>query len=167
MFKPLSGKRLSARDRRHAAIHEAGHVTMARHVGLNAVSAWLEEIRDPGKHDKLWIGHTEYLPPSFLNKKISRKKIVMYAVAGAVAECCWNREAFDEDVWSDPDAMSASDWISCGCEPSVPSPKILNIIEDVFSLFSREAGELWPAVAIEARSLIRNSRDSARSTALK
>jgi hypothetical protein len=74
MSKPLSRKRVSARDRRLAAVHEAGHVTMGRHIGLNAVFAWLEEIRDPGEYDKLWIGHTEYQPPSILEKKISRKK---------------------------------------------------------------------------------------------
>jgi len=88
----------------------------------------------------------------------------MFAVAGAVAECCWDREEFDDVMWLDPDAMSESDWAGCGCEPGEPSSKILNIIEDVFSLFNREAGELWPAVAIEARSLIKNSRDSVGTT---
>jgi hypothetical protein len=153
-------KRLSARDRRLAAVHEAGHFTMGHHVGLHAISAWLEEIRLPKDYDKLWIGHTRYLLPPTSKRKLSHRKIVMFAVSGAIAECCWRREAFDEDMWFDPDAMSASDWAGCGCEPGEPSSKILNIIEYVFSLIDRESGELWPAVAIQARLLIDNSRDS-------
>jgi hypothetical protein len=135
---------------------------MAHHVGLTDVFAWLEEIQDPGNHDKLWIGHTKYLSPSILKKKISHRKITMFAVAGAVAECCWQHETFDEtldfDMWYEPEVMSESDWASCDCEPGNPSSQLLNIIKKVFSLFDREAGELWPSVVIEARRLIVNSR---------
>jgi hypothetical protein len=153
-------KRLSARDRRLAAVHEAGHLTMARHVGIYGASAWLEEKRPTGDCEKLWIGHTKYLSPSIFKKKISHRKFVMFAASGAIAECCWRRESFDDDTWFDPDSMSSSDWVGCGCDPGEPSCKILNIIEDVFSLFNRDAGELWPAVAITARSLIKNSQGS-------
>jgi len=75
-----------------AAIHEAGHVVMARHIGLTNVSAWLEEIQDFADdilYDKLWIGHTTYLQSGINGKTISTKKLAMFAVAGAVAECCW------------------------------------------------------------------------------
>src|ERR1035437_7092778 len=46
MHKPLTREHISAIDRRRAAIHEAGHVVMARHIGLTNVSAWLEEMPD-------------------------------------------------------------------------------------------------------------------------
>lgn len=163
MPKPLLQTRLSARDRRIAAIHEAGHVTMARHVGLAVVSAWLEETSNPGNYDKLWIGHTRYFSPSISEKKMSRRKLAMFAVAGAVGEFCWQRETFDEtlDMWLEEKAMSETDWAACACEPGNPSPQLLIIIKTVFSLFDREAGELWPTVMIEARSLMKYSRDAA------
>jgi hypothetical protein len=81
----MTRMRIAARDRRMVAIHEAGHVTVARHVGWVGVSAWLEKTPDPGICEKLWIGHTRYLSPSIINKKIYNKNIDMFAVAGAVA----------------------------------------------------------------------------------
>jgi len=164
MPKSFSRKRLSAWDRRLAAIHEAGHVTMARYVGLIVTSAWLEETREGGIYEKFWIGHTSYMLPFISKKRISRKKMSMFAVAGTVAERCWHREAFDYDLWFDAYAMSDSDWAGCDCEPGDPPPQLLEIIKTVFSLFDREAGELWPAVVIEARSLIKDSRDAAGTT---
>lgn len=159
MLNPYSRKRIAARDRRIAAIHEAGHVTMARHVGLTDVSAWLEETRDPGEYDKLWIGHTRYPSPSI--SRISRRKLAMFAVAGTVAELCWQRETFAEtldfDMWLEPETMSESDWAGCDCEPGNPSPQLLKIIKTVFLLFDREAGKLWPDVVSEARSQMKNS----------
>jgi hypothetical protein len=162
MFKPLTRKRISARDRRIAAIHEAGHITMARHIGLTAISAWLVEMPGAGKYEKLWIGHTRFLSPSVLKRKIPHMKFAMFAVAGAVAECCWQRTSYDEtvdyDTWNEEDAMSESDWASCRCEPGNPSTQLLTTIEAVFLLFDREVGKLWPPLLSEARRLIVNSR---------
>jgi hypothetical protein len=154
-------RRLEARDRRMAAIHEAGHVTMARHVGLQAASASLERIPDASisvLDSKFWIGKTRYLPPEIIGRKLSYTKRAMFAVAGAVAESCWNYKGFDEEVWYDPDAMSESDWAGCGCQPGDPTAKVLKLIQATFLLFDREAGKLWPDVRQEARRLIEDSR---------
>jgi hypothetical protein len=156
----LNPKRIMARDRRLAAIHEAGHVIMARHLDVPAV-AWLEKT-PTGTADsdvlfqKIWIGHTTY---SF-NKTLTRRKKVMLAVAGSVAEQCWQRFSFADtlDHWEDPDAMSESDWAGTGCTPGEPSSNLLRIIEDTFSLFNSGTGILWSALIREARSLITNAR---------
>ena len=155
----LSRKRISARDRRLAAVHEAGHVIMARHVGMAATSAWLEELPGSGLYEKLWVGHTRYMSPTNL-KTISQKTLAMFAVAGAVAECCWKRDSFDEDTWYDFDSMSATDWAGCGCEPGDPTDQTLDTIKVVFSLFDREVGKLWPTLSFEARRLILDSRET-------
>jgi hypothetical protein len=154
-------RRLEARDRRMAAIHEAGHLTMARHVGLQAASASLERIPDASisvLESKFWIGKTRYLPSEIIGRKLSDRKRVMFAVAGAVAERCWIAEGFDEDLWYDPDSMSASDWAGSGCQPGDPTPKLFKAIQATFSLFDRQTGRLWPDVRQEARRLIEGSR---------
>jgi hypothetical protein len=46
-------------------------------------------------------GHTRYLSPQTLNQKMPRKKLAMFAVAGAVAEICWQHVAFDESLDDD------------------------------------------------------------------
>ena len=46
-------RRVEARDRRMAAIHEAGHVVMARGVGLDVLGASLEKTPDPGVYDTM------------------------------------------------------------------------------------------------------------------
>jgi hypothetical protein len=165
MHKPLTREHISAIDRRRAAIHEAGHVVMARHIGLTNVSAWLEEMPDSADdilYEKLWIGHTTYLQSGIIGKKLSDKKLAMFAVAGAVSECCWQRNSYDEtldyDTWYDADTMSESDWAGCRCEPGDPSPQLLSTIEAVFLLFDRETGKLWPALLSESRRLIVTSR---------
>ena len=166
MYKPLRRERISATDRRGAAIHEAGHVVMARHIGLTNVSARLEETPDSANDifcNKLWIGHTRYLKSGVTSEKLSDKRLMMFAVAGAVAEFCWQQDTYDEtlDAWDEPDAMSESDWAGCRCEPGNPSPQLLRIIEMVFSLLDREGGTLWPMLLSEARRLIVNSRETA------
>jgi hypothetical protein len=41
--------RIMARDRRRAAIHEAGHVAIGRHIGLHVVFARLEKVSSPAR----------------------------------------------------------------------------------------------------------------------
>ena len=45
--KSINLKRLEARDRRLAAIHEAGHHVIARHRGMHEVESWIERAGDP------------------------------------------------------------------------------------------------------------------------
>ena len=40
----LDPSRISASDRRHAAIHEAGHIVVARHLGLMTLQAEIRKI---------------------------------------------------------------------------------------------------------------------------
>ncbi len=49
----MNSKRPLARERRLAAVHEAGHVVIARRVGFKIASAWImpnagEDGREPG-----------------------------------------------------------------------------------------------------------------------
>jgi hypothetical protein len=155
-MKPI---RISARDRRVAAIHEAGHVTIGRHIGLVSISARLEKVSNPGIDDKFWIGHTQFfrpLPP------LPRKTMAMFSVAGAVAECCWKKYTFDSSIddglWFASEVMSASDWEGCGCTPGKPTQQLFKIIEATFALLDREQGSLWPRLLSEARHLIERNR---------
>ena len=156
--------RIAARDRRNSAIHEAGHVTIGRHIGLAAICAWLEKTPSPGSYDKLWVGHTRYTSSSILVGKMPRKKLPLFAVAGAVAEFCWQQVTFDEtlgdECWHDVDTMSESDWAGCGCAPGNPTRQLFKTVETVFALLDREAGALWPALLSEARRLIVDSRET-------
>jgi hypothetical protein len=154
-------RRFEARDRRMAAIHEAGHVTMAGHVGLQVASASLERIPDATVSvldNKIWIGKTRYMPPETIGRTLSYRKRAMFAVAGAVAERCWSAESFDEELWYDPNSMSESDWAGCGCQPGDPTPKLFKVIQATFSLFDRQTGRLLPDLLLEARHLIENTR---------
>jgi hypothetical protein len=153
--------RIAARDRRKAAIHEAGLMIIGGHIGLGSINAWLEKTSNPGLFDKFWVGHTRF---SNFDRKMPRKKIALFAVAGAVAECCWQRYTFQDtcgdDFWWGEDAMSASDWAASGCEPGNPTRQLFKTIETAFSLLDREAGLLWPALTSEARHLIVDSRET-------
>jgi hypothetical protein len=111
---------------------------------------------------KIWIGKTTYLPPEMIGRTLPYKEKALFAVAGVVAECCWRRESFDDtqDFWDEPDSMSETDWIGCGCEPGNPTSELLKIIKLAFSLFDCQTGKLWPRLMLEARWLIENSRTS-------
>jgi hypothetical protein len=85
----------------------------------------------------------------------------MVAVAGAVAEHCWNHITFDDgrDSWYEPNVMSESDWAGTGCTPGEPSSDLLRVIEHTFSLFNPDTGILWPDLIKEARKLITEATD--------
>jgi len=74
------------RSRRRAAIHEAGHVMIARLFGYTLASAWL--IRDD---DAYWTGRVQLRNMIPINAAQSR----MIGVAGAVAEACWDDRFWD------------------------------------------------------------------------
>jgi hypothetical protein len=159
----VASRRIVAKNRRLAAIHEAGHVGMARRIGLQCVSARLEKTSHPSQFDKLWIGQTRFLPPSLVGKIVSERDWAMFGVSGRVAEYCWRRISFDEteaDDWYDDEVMSASDWAACRCDPGNPTDELLETIKIVFSLFDRETGKLWRDLLVDARSLIKMSRNS-------
>ena len=157
----MSRWRIEAKDRRCAAVHEAGHITMARHIGLLGAHASLQRIQSTNLlYEKSWIGQTRYLAPERTGTTLSSRNRVMFAVAGTVAEFCWQRISFDEteDAWYEPEVMSPTDWAGCNCEPGDPTEQLFAVIETAFSLFDRRSGKLWPEVLNEARLLIEDSR---------
>jgi hypothetical protein len=70
---PLSPRRISARDRRRAAVHEAGHLVMARHLGIVNLGAEIHKIQPRDIYEKEWIGsfrHSTFQIPECLSGNI-------------------------------------------------------------------------------------------------
>jgi hypothetical protein len=151
--------RVSARDRRHAAVHEAGHVVVARHLGIMTVQVEIRKIEPQDFTDKEWVGSVQCLTEGVV---ASKRKVV--AVAGLVAEACWDGEKFD-DLYDalelNPEEMSQSDWDLSGCLSGEPSKQFWDAMEQAFELLNRETGKLWNALFVEARGLIVRSRQDA------
>ena len=61
--KSINLKRIEARDRRLAAIHEAGHHVMACHRGMREVDSWIERVGDPTRYETSWVGHCRWRNP--------------------------------------------------------------------------------------------------------
>jgi len=86
----------------------------------------------------------------------------MVAVAGAVAEKCWDNQfeseiTFDDwsfDIW-DGNWMSGSDWRLSGHEPGWATPKLVRACEAVYDLLV-PGGLLWPQLLTASRALIDN-----------
>ncbi len=153
----------NARDRRIAAIHEAGHYVVARHLGLRSAAAWIARGTDVTDlmAEKLWVGFTS--TSSAERNRLSTRRAMMYGVAGAVAEEAWSlRHDSEECAWSDPEdllavgGMSETDWATARSAPCRVTPKLLRAVEDVQRLFQPGAGPLWCPLYTVARALIRN-----------
>jgi hypothetical protein len=151
--------RVSVRDRRHAAVHEAGHVVVARHLGILTLQAEIRKIEPEDCTEKEWIGSVRCQTEGVVT---SKRRLV--AVAGLVAEACWDGEIFEqlyEDLESDPEKMSQSDWDISGCPSGEPSEQFWDAMEQAFELLNGETGKLWDALVLEARGLIVRSRQDA------
>jgi hypothetical protein len=151
--------RVSARDRRRAAVHEAGHVVVARHLGVRILQAEIRKIEPQDLTEKERVGSVRCMTEGVL---ASKSKVV--AVAGLVAEACWYGEIFDElygALESNPEEMSQSDWDLSGCPSGEPSKQFSDAMEQAFELLNRETGKLWKALLVEARGLIVRSRQDA------
>jgi len=149
----------SARDRRHAAVHEAGHVVAARYLGIRILQAEIRKNEPHDSTDKDWVGSVRCM-----TEGVVASKIEVVAVAGLVAEACWDGEIFEqlyEDLKSDPEKMSQSDWDISGCPSGEPSEQFWDAMEQAFELLNRETGKLWNALLLEARGLIVRSRQDA------
>ena len=146
--------RTMARDRRMAAIHEAGHVVISRRAGLLVESAWIEPTDNPVWPDeKTWIGHTRL--GSSLTKCAPHERR-MIGVAGAVAEAVWSGDDVDEEEqWQWREVMSESDWHIVGCAPGDPDEACFAAINQTATLL---AGSLRRPLLREARRLIVESR---------
>lgn len=147
-----SPARIEAWDRRKAAVHEAGHVVVARHLGMYASHAILWKNQRPAADDKLWLGRA-FIGPRM--ESLAPDQVRMIAVAGAVAEEVWSHGTMDcpEDFFMWPEAMSAADWAMAGYEPGCLDDGGLDAVEHVAVLLT-PGGELWPRLVEEARRLI-------------
>jgi hypothetical protein len=148
--------RVISRDRRMAAIHEAGHIVVARSFGVSC-QAWIVPVLDNEPWQKMWVGRS-----CFIGGKPTSRQLSMIAVAGAVAEACWQDRAIssvaDEWDWYDPAVMSESDWRFAGCSVGQPSRALFTAIDEVGALLRSNGGPLWQELIQTARGLIDTSR---------
>jgi hypothetical protein len=175
-LRPLSPARISARERRLAAMHEAGHVVVAEHIRHDRQQQALATHSAGGKLDmrvfaakatarifrntavkdhrseKSWLGQA-----SCVSKFLTPFERRMVACAGYAAELAWTGDEFDEAYWWDPEAMSATDWELAECEPGDPDDLCGSAIIELEKLLSR-GGPLWSELIVEARYLIEDER---------
>jgi len=149
------GARVKSRDRRLAAIHEAGHLVIARRFRIPVTSAYIFPTDNPAWDEKHWIGRIQ---GEFLLH--TRGQRLMFGVAGAVAEMSWrNVEDLDwSEEWWDAETMSETDWKMAGCVPGNPDGPCFTAIKRVARHFDRRTGRLWPSLIKTARTLIIQSR---------
>jgi len=152
MSKPPARK--IARDRLCAALHEAGHVVVARYVGVTVGKAYIypvPEIWDDRLSQKTWLGDTK-MYPDFDNP--SPQQLAMVGVAGAVAQLCWRREAPVDEQWQP--LMSGTDWGICFCKSGKETLEELQLqeaVSAVYVLLKRKSGRLWRQLYEQARRL--------------
>src|SRR3954454_2544992 len=77
----LSPARIEARDRRKTAAHEAGHLVIARYVGIPSAAAAIWRVREINIRQSAWIGQA-----SCGMERASRKRRIMCGLAGAIGE---------------------------------------------------------------------------------
>jgi hypothetical protein len=146
----MNSKRTFAGDRRITAVHEAGHLVIARRLGLEVVSAWIMPNDAAPPDERTWIGRVQIFR---LGEKGERARR-MVGVAGSVAEWLWFG-GWIEDFF--PDAMSESDWHLAGCAVDQPDDALMQAASDVGELFAR-GGPGWQELVAESRRLIVESR---------
>jgi hypothetical protein len=128
--RELGDETHEAFERRNAAIHEAGHAVIARHVGVHVEWAeiWRKDPADEG--EKAWIGRCRFYRP----RPVSRARRAMIAVAGAIAEHVWRGEADflrneGEWAWDEEAIMSPTDWDLTGCAPGEPDAVLMRAVD--------------------------------------
>jgi hypothetical protein len=146
-----------ASARREAAIHEAGHVVVGRHIGrrLRCPDPVAKIFRNEGGHpsERTWWGMTNFYNIERLNPLESRT----IAFAGAAAWCTWRGIYLDPDLWTDPNLMSPTDWIMAGCKPGEPDRLCLVAVSRLRRMVSKN-GRLWGDLLRHARQLIVDAR---------
>jgi hypothetical protein len=151
-MRPESPARIIARDRRLAAVHEAGHVVVAARFGLHPDTAWIRRAKSPAEQPA-WIGRVQFVDVGVLSALERR----MLGCAGAMAELLWQGEDIHPDYWIEADRMSEADWDLAGCEPGEPDDICIEAIEELEQLLS-EDGPLWSDLLRHARQLIVEAR---------
>jgi hypothetical protein len=151
----FSPARVEALERRGAAIHEAGHVVIARHVGADVLRASIFRNPDVTPDEVTWVGQATAGGPH-----VSRSHMTMIGVAGAISERVWDGEEEFlrwDDAWTDADIMSPTDWQMAGAEPGEPDEAFMCAVEEVLNLLT---GPLRAKLYATARR--RNYRAAAR-----
>jgi hypothetical protein len=157
---PMSLARKIARDRRDAAVHEAGHLVMARKIqqqeGISrpVVYACIFRVEGTTPRGRTWNGDFKYFPFEPPPKR------AMVGVAGVIAVATWQRRWRPRCVqsinWETPDTMSTSDWEICGCEPGKPTPELREAVTAVSALLESDTDRLWWTLCVEAHRLIKH-----------
>jgi hypothetical protein len=142
-------KCMEARDRRLAAIHEAGHKVVAHHLGVPTRGAKIWRRGAPSLRGRSWGGQIGIAAAPAAKRRCA-------AVAGAIAEAAWTGD--DEPDFYDPGTMSLTDWKQAGVEPG-DGDALLDAADAVFALL-RRGGPLWSALLREARQLMLDGRDA-------
>jgi hypothetical protein len=140
--------RIRAKERGLAAIREAGHVIIARRVGLEVVSACIA----PEAGGRTWIGQVQLKGVRWADEHALR----MVGVAGSVAEHLWSGGGVEG--YSPQGTMSESDWHLARCVQDEPNDLLMDAARDVARLLTR-GGPGWQALIAEARRLIISSRE--------
>jgi membrane-associated protease RseP (regulator of RpoE activity) len=125
--------------RRQAALHEAGHIVIAKRFGSESFGYIFPRVpfeKIDSTDDKLWGGQTS--GPLRKLQRLSRIRRCMIAVAGAVAEV--GRGELDDILFYDPDVMSPTDWESAECEPGNPDRTRLRAVDKVAEIFNSDHG---------------------------
>jgi hypothetical protein len=146
-----AARKISARHRRVAAVHEAGHVVVARRFGLKIGSAWIAP--NDGPEERTWVGRVE-----ISTADAPEIACQMVGMAGSVAERLWQGESLG-DYWLG-DLMSDSDLRLAGCplsEADEADDMLWDAAIKVEKLFER-GNEGWQELITEARRLIVDSR---------
>jgi hypothetical protein len=131
-------------------------VVVARHLGIAILQAEILKNEPQDFTEKKWVGSVRCMTEGVV---ASKSRVV--AVAGLVAEACWDGGIFYElydALEFNPEEMSQSDWDLSGCPPGEPSKQFWDAMEQAFDLLNRETGKLWNALLVEARGLIVRSR---------
>jgi hypothetical protein len=88
----MNSKRTLARERRLAAVHEAGHVVIARRVGFRIASAWImPNDGEDAEHEGTWTGRVQ-----IESVRADKFACRMVGVAGSVAEHLWLGGSIDD-----------------------------------------------------------------------
>ena len=150
-------RRIEAKDRRRASIHEAGHFIVASSLGLKEVEAWITPTgATPSIDEAVWVGQCGFRAA----RRLSALGHMKIAVAGFVAEQCWlsrnEADAFpicwDDSLW-DGWAMSPADCAMARHAPGEPSSKLVRACEAVEAALM-PGGQFWPALLSSSRQLM-------------
>jgi hypothetical protein len=140
---------ISDNDARDSAVHEAGHAVVARHLGSDDVTAYIERTGTTNPLlEKAWIGqcrsHTLGL------SDLDKRRIGIAGWAALYVEHDPDTYYVMDDL-TDPNAMSPSDWSQVGVPPGDPDGEVEKLAEEIIGLLR---GPLRAALYAEARIIL-------------